>query len=330
MMRMSHLLALGMAIGLPLSGITLGDDEAEQRKHTLVIRANPDAMWGGSIEDLEKVLHSSAEPLWQYFPERELKPILVEPKGGPIVLFKPGPNGEFQVRLNTGDRLWAQQAFQFSHEFCHILCNHRPGVNRNLWFEESICEVASLFALRRMSETWQTAPPYPNWKDYSTSLTSYADDRLKKSKLPPGESLGDWYREHADHFAADPTNRDHNLVVAASLLALFEKQPQQWTAIQYLNGTGPRESQTFTLYLNEWHQRCPPKHQEFVAEIAKQFEITIPAEPNPLRDQIKARYDREIDELTKRIHEVRKQRDAELKELFEQEQKRPAKAAPQP
>ena len=320
--RMALLLVFGMALGLHRPGVLRGEDAAERKTFPLVIHANPDAPWGGDIENVEKVFHSAAEPLWQYFPGRELKPIVVEPKGGPIVLFEPGPKGEFQVRLNTGDRLWAQQAYQFSHELCHILCHYKPGPNRNLWFEESVCEAASLFALRRMSEAWQTAPPYPNWKNYSTSLAGYAADRLKNGNLPPGQTLAGWYQDHADQLASDGVNRDHNQIVATSLLVQFEKQPKHWGAVQYLNGPGPRVAESFTVYLDGWHQRCLPEHQEFVAGIARQFEITIPVEPNPVRDQIKAKYEREIEDLTARIQELRKKRDTELRELFEQDQKR--------
>jgi hypothetical protein len=224
------------------------------------------------------------------------------------------------VRLNTGDRLWAQHAFQFAHEFEHILCNYQPGASRNKWFEESICEVASLFALRRMSETWATTPPYPNWKSYASSLSKYADDRMKSSQLPQGETLGEWYRAHADLLVLDAINREHNLVVATALLAMFERQPEHWEAVTYLNDDKPSESITFTVYLNNWHKRCPAKHQPFVAAIARQFEITIPVESNPARDQVQAKYDQQIEALTKQIGELRKQRDAELKQLFEREQ----------
>ena len=296
-------------------------DEIEPAKSRLVIRPNPAAPWGGQVQDVEKVLYSSAEPLWQHFPNRELKPILVEPKGGPITLFERGPAGEYRVRLNTGDRLWAQHAFQFSHEFCHILCGYRAGPNRNKWFEESMCELASLFALRQMSESWKTAPPYPNWKDYSGALASYADDRMKNSKLPPGETLADWYLAHEDQLALDAVNRDFNLVVAGALLPMFERQPQRWESGEFLNGTGPIEAQSFAVYLNDWHQRCPPRLQAGVVEIAQQFEITIPVESNPVRDQVKARYDQQIEALNSQIQDLRKKRDSELKELYERQQK---------
>lgn len=243
--------------------------------HKLVIRPVADAPWGGQIADVQKVLDSAANQLWPYFSDRKLPTILVEPKGGPITLYQRGPAGEIRVRLNTGDRLWAQHAFQFAHEFGHILCNYDPAPNRNKWFEESICEAASLFALRRMAKVWERDPPYPNWKSYAPSLASYAEDRMKNSQLPDGASLAAWYREHADSLYRDPVMREKNLIVATALLPLFEKEPEHWASVAYLNVTAPRESQTFSTYLAEWHTRCPAKHRPFVATIARQFELPV-------------------------------------------------------
>jgi len=276
-----RIVSLFLNLTLAVWATACGAADHEGGARPLVIRANPNDPWGGRIEDVEKVLHSAAETLWKYFPDRELPPILVAPKGVPITLYERRPTGEIQVRLNTGNRLWAQQAFQFAHEFGHILCNYEPGENRNKWFEESLCELASLFALRRMSETWQTNPPYPNWKDYAPALAKYADERSKATMLAPGTTFVEWYREHAEQLAGEPVNRDRNLIVATMLLPLFEKQSEHWEAVTYLNGDKPRQSETFAVYLNEWHSRCPSKHQGFVEEIARQFAITIPLEIKP-------------------------------------------------
>ena len=282
--------------------------------HPLVIRPATGAPWGGDLADVQKVLDSAAGTLWRHFPDRQLPPILVEPKGGPIVLHRRGQAGELLVRLDTGDRLWAQHAYQFSHELCHILCNFSDGPTANLWFEESLCEVASLFALRQMAEAWQTAPPYPNWKSYSASLFGYADERLTGGKLPPGITLAAWYRDQAERLAAEPTNRERNQVAAVSLLPLFEAQPAHWQSIAWLNALPPtrrdeaparalldeapadnardetppdgdkREPKaarvlTFVEYLSQWRARAPRGEQPFIDEIARQFELTISAKP---------------------------------------------------
>jgi hypothetical protein len=124
----------------------------------LVIRPDADGDWdGASLADVTKVLTSAAETLWEQVPERRLAPIHVEPKGGPIVLYQRGPGGAYRVRLDTGSTYWCQYAFQFAHEFCHILCRYEETEKANKWFEESVCEAASLFALRRMAEVWKNS-----------------------------------------------------------------------------------------------------------------------------------------------------------------------------
>ena len=73
------------------------------------------------------------------------------------------------------DRQQNQYAYQFAHEFCHVLSGYE-GLegNPNNWFHETICELASVFTLRRMAERWPTHPPYPNWAGYSKHLLEYA------------------------------------------------------------------------------------------------------------------------------------------------------------
>ncbi len=248
---------------------------ARASDHPLDIRPAAGASWGGEIQDVQKVLHSAAETLWPYFPGRSLEPVLVEPKGGPITLFRRGPNGEYLVRLNTGDRLWAQHAYQFAHEFGHILANYDEYERPNKWFEESICEMASIFALRRMSETWKVRPPYPNWKDYSPALANYADERMRTAPLPPGKTLAQWYSENESQLRQEPCLRDKNTVVAVALLPLFEKQPESWEAITWLNDGAPHGTRTFARYLGDWCAHVPEKLRPLVRQIARKFAIEI-------------------------------------------------------
>jgi len=253
-----------------------------QPAHSLRICAAVDAPWGGSIRDVEAVLNSAAHELWQFFPDRSLSPILVEPKGGPIVLFDRGPKGEYRVRLNTGNRLWAQHAYQFAHEFCHILCDYRAGRDQgHRWFEESLCELASIFALRRMAETWKTRPPYPNWRDYSASLGKYAEDLVRRGQLPPDTSLAAWYRANAEALSSRADLREKNAVVAVALLPLFEQQPEHWEAVTYLYQGKPQERhETLARLLADWRRACPARHRAFVAKIAAKFEIKLLSRPS--------------------------------------------------
>ncbi|HYG76792.1 MAG TPA: hypothetical protein VEK08_17445 [Planctomycetota bacterium] len=246
---------------------------AEPVNKPLVIRPLKD--WKASREDVKKVLYSAAGELWTLFPGRELKPIEVEPKGGPITLYKRGPNGEIQIKLDTGGTLWAQYAFQFAHEMGHVLCSYDEDDHKNKWFEESICELASLFVLRRMSKSWESQPPYPNWKNYAPHLKSYADERMKTAQLPAGQTLAQWYADNAPVLASNATDRERNNVVATALLPLFEAQPERWEAVTWLNAEKLTPLHTFKDYLFAWRRNAPEKHRPFITMIAKELGVEL-------------------------------------------------------
>ena len=258
--------------GMPTADAT--GPNRQQTKHRR-LRIIPIDDWNANHRDVEKVLQWTARETWQYFPDRELPPLIVQPKGGPIVLFQRGDRGELQVRLNTGDTYWAQYAYQFSHEFCHILCNYDDDPQRNKWFEESLCETASIFTLRRMAETWKTDPPYPHWKDFAGALKKYSDGLLEKDPLPEDIRFVDWYAEHRDHLYANGTDRAQNRIVARHLLPLFEEQPRQWSAVSHLNTEQLTKEHSFQDYLSAWHRHCPKVNRAFVRQIAVQFGIQI-------------------------------------------------------
>ncbi len=231
--------------------------------------------WQANPEDVRAVLHSTGRELWQHFPDRRLEPLIIYPQGGPITLYARGPINEIVIQLNTGNTFWSQYAFQFSHELCHVLAGYDQDPHGNDWFEESICELASLYTLRRMGETWKTDPPYDHWKDFSPNLTNYASDRIEPYRLKDGQTLADWHREHADALRSTATNRELNNVAAVALLDLFEAEQEHWNAISFLNAAEPAGPQTLEQYLRDWHQHCPEMHQPFVAKIALRFEIDL-------------------------------------------------------
>ena len=137
----------------PCGGVALAGPAARAADHLAGHPARRRRLLGRSDSETSKKSSTRLPRVVAVLSGRTLEPILVEPKGGPITLFRRGPKGEYLVRLNTGDRHWAQHAYQFAHEFTHILANYDEHERRNKWFEESICEMASLFVLRRMSET---------------------------------------------------------------------------------------------------------------------------------------------------------------------------------
>jgi len=83
--------------------------------------------WGrAGAGDVEAVLRSAAGGLWRYFPGLKREPFVVlRGRDGPIVHYQRNVMGEIVMKLDTTDYLWCQYTYQFSHEFCHILCGFR-------------------------------------------------------------------------------------------------------------------------------------------------------------------------------------------------------------
>jgi hypothetical protein len=248
-----------------------------EAKEPLVIKVVGEDVWGDvAVPDIAAVLTSTAETLWEYAGPEVLRPILVmRSKSGPIVLFKRGPRGEYFVKLNTGDRYWCQYAFQFAHEFGHILCRYKDGDATNKWFEETICEVASLFALRAMAVIWEDYPPYPNWSGYSKHLRQYAKERIDRYKLPKDVHLSSYYAENAVYLKTHATDRSRNTSVAIELLPLFEENPEGWKAIHYLNESVWEEEQDFPTHLRNWYRHTPDDLKPFVQKVGDAFGIRV-------------------------------------------------------
>jgi hypothetical protein len=67
------------------------------------------------------------------------------------------------------------------------------------WFQESICELASLFFLKELSEIWKARPPYSNWRDYANSIAEYADNRLQEASYLDKENFSEYFSAKEEH-----------------------------------------------------------------------------------------------------------------------------------
>ena len=235
--------------------------------------------WGtGNPEDILAVLTSVAEILFPLGGKSPYNSIWVShSEHGPIVLYQRGKDGQYIVNLNTQDRYWCQYAFQFSHEIGHILCGYKDGDSSNLWFEETLGEVASLYALLRLEESWKQSPPYPHWKDYAPEFTKYAEERIKKYENEIPADLNAWFQANKQSLRNEPVDRPRNVSLAIRLLPLFDKFPEGWSACAFLNEKKSKTPHSFDSYLSDWYEACPlPEHKSFVQKIGAKFGFTLP------------------------------------------------------
>jgi hypothetical protein len=265
----------GNALAQPVA-----DDGAEQA--ALSIRVAQGAWNNARRADIEQVLLSAARELEGFFPQRSGDVIRIEHANSvPKVLYERGPAGEYVVQLTASGMRWAAYAYEFSHELCHIYANYQFRQNTaeaaHQWFEESLCEAASLFVLRRMAVSWQSSPPYPHWRDYAPAFAEYAQALLDEPHRHGDMPLGSWYAQHTAVLSRNPYDRASNEYCATRLLDLFESHPQGWAALHYLNtptfNTPRSAAQGFDDYLRRWHDAAPARQRPFLTQLLAMFAL---------------------------------------------------------
>lgn len=241
-----------------------------------------------SDADVRAVLVSAANEIWRHCPNSRWKTpgfSIFHTTDCPINSFDHREDGRIAIGLTSSGTYWSQYAYQFAHEFCHALAGHANDWRAtwirerkaNHWLEESICETASLFALKGMGKTWQTAPPYPNWKDYAGALNQYADDRLAASAaaVPEGNSFLEWLRENEPTLRENGTLRDKNNRVARQILPLFEAHPGGWEALTAFNLTKNRKAdKSLREHFTDWIAAAPPVQRDFIRKLAAEFGVS--------------------------------------------------------
>ena len=234
--------------------------------------------WGDAAKiDIEAVLHDAASHIGRLMRNPVSCRIRVIPapldKRYPMTHPRLNDTDPVVIQLAVRNKLWAKFAYQFSHEFCHLLSNrcweYPVAIHPHGWFDESLCELASVFTLRRMGEQWKTHPPYPHWHDYADALTDYANERLarKEHQLPEGEALYSWLLFQESSLRTDRYQRDKNAIVAYALIPVFEDMPSGWNATRDM----PISLSTFKDYLIEWYERVLPEDKSFVQRILKRL-----------------------------------------------------------
>jgi len=239
--------------------------------------------WGTArVQDIETVLRSVADVLLPYFPQHASDRVLVaSSQQGPRVLLEKSPDGAYLVLLNVQDTRWDQVAYQFSHELCHIFTNyeyreisHDIVARDHQWFDETLCETVSIFALNRVASSWEHSPPYPHWRDYAPAFREYAKRLLSEQhrRLPPDKSIAEWYSENREELEGNPYLREKNELLAAWLLPLLENTPGSLEAIGYLNLEKSSSYKSFRAYLKSWYSCCPQGKRDFISQMIALFD----------------------------------------------------------
>jgi hypothetical protein len=280
-------LTLSVLLRFPLNGETLATQKGTVfDPNPLEIHVQANGFGRASASNILTVSQSAALELWRFCPHTELGGIEVYYRPDhPQTDFKRTPSGRIGIGLSVRDTHWAQYGFQFAHEFCHALANYsdnqqlvvRYARHANLWLEESLCETASLFALRAMSRSWRTNPPYAAWRNYAPWLNDYVEKRLASPEhhLPAGMPFLVWFHENEAVLHHNADMRDRNTIIAIQLLPIFEAEPSGWEAITFLNRGSHDRKESLAQRLAEWRSQCPRDIRPFVTRLAAVFAVKL-------------------------------------------------------
>ena len=214
----------------------------------------------------------------------------------PYACFQNDRNQPHTIKLATGNFYWCQYAYQFTQMFCHVLSGHNKLRGcKNGWFHQALCELSSIFTLRRMGERWHTEPPFPNWDEYAKNFRIYEEgvrignkkhfcqEYQIKNTIVPIDWLSNYEEEMRTTSVGENTNGDRHEkyraiygLIAYTLLPIFEKYPDGWNAVRYL----PKSDSYIKQYLYEW-LRLARGSEQFISHCIECLEATItPFEPS--------------------------------------------------
>lgn len=253
--------------------------------HQLSIIVMPGDWGDASIVDIQVLLDVTAKELTDHvtdLPMREVK--IIRGFGSPMARTDRPADDIRLIELTVEGTYWSRFIYQFAHELCHHLCNSElyfPTVEER-WFEETLCDVASLFSLHQSSNRWQHSPPYSHWSPYADRIRDYMREYTNRIQQSSPTDFSNWYRVHRDCLRNNPClldaegHRSLNEVVALHLLPVFLNDPSKWGAIRFLNLQGRKAKPSFEAYLTDWLHDTPVHHQSIIFEIADLFELTLP------------------------------------------------------
>ena len=145
--------------------------------------------------------------------------------------------------------------YQFSHELCHVLTNFdRHKGHKHRWFDESLCELASLFVLHRLAELWKAQPPeaIPDAAGFAPNHHAYAERTAARHPRISRDLLPEWLAGNLPKLEANPYARKLCGTIAVALLDSFRADPVLWRDCGNLNHWDPSADPAFKDYLDSW------------------------------------------------------------------------------
>ena len=119
--------------------------------------------------------------------------------------------------------------------------DRHPGHHQHRWFDESLCELASLFVLHRLAASWTAEPP-PNVTGaaaFAPHHRAYAEYLADKYPRPRQHDIPRWLTDNVVTLQSNRHARALTSTLAVILLDRFLADPSLWRECGHLNGWDP-------------------------------------------------------------------------------------------
>jgi hypothetical protein len=227
--------------------------------------------WGGArIQDVHAVVSSARDAITEGVKISAAGPTCIRVRGVPkrkcpIVLAHDAPDGSATMLLTVEGLRWDQIAYQFGHEFGHILANSwtstalpRPPSH---WLEEAIVEALTLYGLFQLTSRWLRRPPYPNWTRYAINLKRYAENRLTTLRAHENfqafsDSSPTWFAAGRPSLEAAVALDEEIWPIIPWLTGQLRSNKALIADINALNRWPERGTIPIERYLDEWAIAC--------------------------------------------------------------------------
>lgn len=102
------------------------------------------------------------------------------------------------------------------------------------WFEETLCQLMSWYAMNRIYES-RTDHPLPQLDKFYSQMPDYINDDQRTRAPLAGVPLPTFIQTNLQHLQANCYNRAMNRTIAYELYPLFLKNPGLWKIIPSLH-----------------------------------------------------------------------------------------------
>ena len=206
--------------------------------------------WGAtSLRAANAVLESAAAVLCDAFGRYPDAPTSVFPGDGPPYVAR--DRRPYLIWISARDTYWCQYAYQFSHELVNFdsIRHHR-----HKWFEESLCELAALFVLIRLSERFRHCPPPEVFgaAEFAPHFAAYAHSIAGSVPAVPRADLPAWLSRNLPALEEHHAHRDLNRTAAVAMLDSFLEDESLWRDCGALNRWDARVDPSFADHLDSW------------------------------------------------------------------------------